>query len=103
MARESIARTVAKAKVKAATFRAALWRYPGPGGWMFARIPDGRAPPATHAWGRTPVNATVDGRSWATSVWRDRAHGTLLPVPKRLLGSKEAGDVVSVALRPRDQ
>jgi hypothetical protein len=48
------------------------------------------------------VDATVDGRAWATSVWRDRAHGTLLPVPKRLLGGKEAGDVVSVSLRPRD-
>ena len=91
-----------KAKTKAKTFRAKLWRYPGPGGWMFARIPDAHAPPATHAWGRTPVDAAVDGRAWATSVWRDRAHGTLLPVPKRLLGAKQAGDVVTVALRPRD-
>ena len=58
---------------------------------MFARIPDAHAPPATHAWGRTPVDATVDGRAWATSVWRDRAHGTLLPVPKRLLGRQGGG------------
>jgi hypothetical protein len=84
------------------TFRARLWRYPGPGGWMFARIPDAYAPPATHAWGRTPVTANIEGRPWATSVWRDRAHGTLLPVPKRLLGGKQAGEVVSVSLRPRD-
>ena len=48
------------------------------------------------------MDATVDGRAWATSVCGDRAHGTLLPVPKRLLGGKQAGDVVSVALRPRD-
>ena len=46
--------------------------------------------------------ATVDGRAWATSVWRDRKHGTLLPVPKRLLGDKGAGDFVRVALAPRD-
>jgi hypothetical protein len=89
-------------KKKAGTFRATLFRYPGPGGWTFARIPDEHAPPSTHAWGRTPVDATVDGRSWATSVWRDRAHGTLLPVPKRLLGEKKDGDVVAVTLRPRD-
>lgn len=29
-------------------------------------------------------------------------HGTLLPVPERLLGKKGDGDVVSVARRPRD-
>jgi hypothetical protein len=69
---------------------------------MFARIPARHAPPATHAWGRTPVLATVDGRAWATSVWRDRKQGTLLPVPKRLLGGKTDGDTVQVTLAPRD-
>ena len=83
-------------------FRAKLFRYPGPGGWTFARVPDRHAPPATHGWGRTPVTATVDGQTWDTSVWRDRQHGTLLPVPKRLLTDKGDGDVVSVVLRPRD-
>lgn len=87
---------------KTTTFRAKLWRYPGPGGWTFARIPEKHAPPATHGWGRTPVVASVDGRSWDTSVWRDRAHGTLLPVPKRLRGEKDDGDVVAVSLAPRD-
>jgi len=48
------------------------------------------------------VKATVDGRSWDTSVWRDKKHGTLLPVPKRFLGEKGDGAVVSVELRPRD-
>jgi len=87
---------------KPVAFRAKLFRYPGPGGWTFARIPDKHAPPASHAWGRTPVRATVDGQSWATSVWRDRAHGTLLPVPRRLLGDKGDGDTVSVTIEPRD-
>jgi hypothetical protein len=85
-----------------AAFRAKLFRYPGPGGWTFARIPAKHAPPATHAWGRTPVEATVGGHTWSTSVWRDRAHGTLLPVPKRFLDGKGDGDLVRVALRPRD-
>jgi hypothetical protein len=87
---------------KKKTFRATLFRYPGTGGWTFARVPDAHAPPATHAWGRTPVKATVDGQSWDTSVWRDRKHGTLLPVPKRLRGKKGDGDEISVRLRPRD-
>ena len=84
------------------TFRATLFRYPGPGGWTFARVPEAHAPPATHPWGRTPVKATVNGQSWDTSVWRDKEHGTLLPVPKRLLGDKGDGDEVSVELRPRE-
>jgi len=49
-------------------FRSRLFKYPGPGGWTFARVPPRHAPPATHPWGRTPVDATVDGHTWATSV-----------------------------------
>jgi hypothetical protein len=81
-------------------FKTKLWRYPGPGGWTFALVPDRHAPPPTEAWGRTPVLARVDGRSWETSVWRDRNHGTLLPVPRRLRGDKDDGDTVEVELLP---
>jgi hypothetical protein len=87
---------------KKTVFRARLFRYPGPGGWTFAVVPAKHAPPATHPWGRTPVRASVDGHSWPTSVWRDKQHGTLLPVPKRFLGEKGDGDLVSVELAPRD-
>ena len=69
---------------------------------MFARVPETEPPPATHAWGRTPVTASVDGRAWPTSVWRDRKHGTLLPVPKKILSGKHDGDTVTVVLSPRD-
>ena len=55
----------------------------------------------THGWGRTPVTATVDGRAWDTSVWRDKKHGTLLAVPKKIRGEKGDGDTVEVALQPR--
>ncbi len=82
-------------------FLSTLFRYPGPGGWTFAPVPDEHAPPVAGPWGRTPVTATVDGVSWDTSVWRDRAHGTLLPVPRRVRGSREAGEVVTVTLLPR--
>lgn len=82
-------------------FTTTLMRYPGPGGWTFALIPERHAPPVTHGWGRTPVRATVDGRSWDTSVWRDKKHGTLLPVPKKVRGTKEHGQTVEVELTPR--
>ena len=82
-------------------FSSKLFRYPGPGGWTFAPIPKRHAPPATHAWGRTPVVATVDGQSWDTSVWRDQRYGTLLAVPKKIRGTRGAGDRVEVELAPR--
>lgn len=86
-----------------ASFRAKLWRYPGPGGWTFAKIPKKHAPAVTRGWGRTPVTATVDGRTWDTSTWRDRKHGTLLAVPKRMRRGKEDGETVTITLAPRDE
>lgn len=79
-----------------APFRAVLFRYPGAGGWTFAPVPEDQAPPVTAGWGRTPVTATVDGRTWATSVWRGRDGQTLLPVPARIRGSLGEGDEVEV-------
>jgi len=41
----------------------------------------------------------VDGKAWKTSVWRDKKHGTLLPVPKSVRGDTGDGDTVTVELR----
>ena len=48
-----------------------------------------------------PVIAVVDGHAYETSVWRDKVHGCLLPVPAKIRGAKAAGDPVEVQLRPR--
>lgn len=82
-----------------ARFRAKLFRWPGPGGWHFAPVPEKHAPLATHPWGRTPVVAVVDGHEWKTSVWREKSGRTLLAVPKRVRGAKTDGDTVAVELR----
>ncbi len=82
----------------AGRFRATLFRYPGKGGWTFAPIPERYAPPVTHGWGRTPVEATVDGLTWTTSVWRGKDGRTLLAVPKHVRGDKGEGDVVMVRI-----
>ena len=79
-------------------FRATLFQYPGKGGWTFAPVPHRFAPPVTHGWGRTPVQATVAGHTWDTSVWRGKDGRTLLAVPKDVRGTKGAGDVVTVSL-----
>lgn len=82
----------------ASTFTAALMRWSGAGGWVFAPVPDAHAPDAAGAFGRVPVVATVDGRTWATSVWRDTTSGWLLPVPARIRAAKDHGDLVTVAI-----
>jgi hypothetical protein len=65
-----------------AEFESTLFRVEGPGGWIFAVVPPAHAPTERMAWGRTPVHATVDGRSWKTNVWREKSGRTLLAVPK---------------------
>lgn len=78
-------------------FTGRLFRYPGKGGWTFVPIPKRLAPPVTRGWGRTPVQATVDGLTWATSLWRDtKTDRSLLAVPARIRGAKQHGDRVTV-------
>ena len=80
-------------------FPVTLVRRPGAGGWVFAPVPDEHAPERAGPFGRVPVTATVDGRSWLTSVWRDRQAGWLLPVPAGVRRGKDDGDVVTVEVR----
>ena len=79
-------------------FVSGLFRVPGAGGWVFTVVPPEHAPGVTLGWGRTPVHATVDGKSWDTSVWREKTGRTLLAVPKKIRGAKDDEDVVDVAL-----
>jgi Domain of unknown function (DUF1905) len=80
------------------TFQTRLVRWTGEAAWVFAPVPDEHAPGTAGPFGRVPVRATVDGRSWPTSVWRDSRAGWLLPVPARIRRGKDDGDVVTVAI-----
>lgn len=62
-------------------------------------MPEKSAPPVTHGWGRTPVEATVNGMTWATNVWRGKDGRTLLAIPVKVRGTKGDGDRVKVLLR----
>lgn len=82
----------------AETFEGTLFRSDGPAGWVFVQVPQSHAPDFAGAFGRVPVTATVDDVTWATSVWRDKQHGWLLAVPKRVRRDKDDGDRVRVAV-----
>ena len=79
-------------------FTATLVRWHGAGSWVFAPVPDEHAPDTAGPFGRVPVTATVDGRTWPTSIWRDRTHGWLLAVPAKIRRGKDHGDTVTVAI-----
>lgn len=82
------------------SFTATLFRWSeGKGAWNFVRVPDRLAPSTTQGWGRASVTATVDAVTWATSVWREKSGRTLLAVPKRVRGVKDAGARVRVTIR----
>jgi Domain of unknown function (DUF1905) len=85
------------------SFEATLLRLPTTGSWVFAPVPEEYAPPIpVLAFGRVPVVATVDGRTWATSVWRDKQGEWLLPVPLKIRRGKDHGDTVTVDLELDD-
>jgi hypothetical protein len=89
---------VINAANESTTFEATLVRWPGAGSWVFAPVPDEYAPDSAGSFGRVPVTAAVDGRTWSTSVWRDKTAGWLLPVPARIRAGKDHGDRVRVAI-----
>ena len=101
-ARRATATARARAMPKGGRFVSTLFKWPGPGGWHFAPVPLRLAPPVTRAWGRTPVEATVDGYTWKTSVWRGKDGRVLLAVPKKVRGTKGDGDKVTVTIRYRE-
>lgn len=80
-----------------------LRRWNSPHGWFFVAIPEADALPVTHPWGRTPVTATVDGHTWATSTWRHRTEGAVLMVPAAARVGRVAGDQVEVTIAPRGE
>lgn len=81
-------------------FAAELFLSGGKGGWTFAALPTDIDPPVTGSWGMTPVIASVDGKTWSTTIWKDtKRQRTLLPVPKRIRGAKGDGDMVEIEFR----
>jgi hypothetical protein len=82
--------------IRRGPFRTTLRRVPGKGGWTFVAVQKKLAPPITRAWGRTPVNATIDGVEWITSVWRSKTGEGFLPIPKRIRGARKEGDRVTI-------
>ena len=59
-------------------------------------VPSEVRPAALAAFGRTPVVATVRGKTWRTSIFGSKTHGAILLMPKKVLGGGGEGEVVEV-------
>jgi hypothetical protein len=67
--------------------RARLWIYPGAAAWHFLTLPKAQAKEIrgffghTRGWGSLPVEATIGGTTWRTSIFPDsKSNSYLLPV-----------------------
>lgn len=78
------------------TFTAPLWRWPAPNGILMVTVPQDVRPPALAAFGRTPIRATVCGRTWPTSIFASKVYGAILLMPKKSIGTLREGDDVEV-------
>lgn len=78
------------------SFSAPLWRWPTPNGVLLVTVPEAVRPPALAAFGRTPVVATVNGKTWKTSIFASSSHGAILLVPKKVARPWVEGDELEV-------
>ncbi|MFL6180260.1 MAG: DUF1905 domain-containing protein [Actinomycetes bacterium] len=80
------------------TFEAELVAWEGPSAWHFVGVPPELAPDFSGAFGRVPVTAEVDGRTWSTSIWRGTDGRWLLAIPKKIRGRKGDGDWIRASI-----
>lgn len=66
-------------------FSTPIWQHTGPGGWWFLTLPVDLSEELrsvyshlSPGWGSLPVNVTVGGTSWKTSIFFDRSRGAFL-------------------------
>lgn len=80
-------------------FTAELFTGEGKGAWTFVKVPPELAPPIIGNWGMTPVEATMDGKLWLTTLWRSKIGEYWLPLPKKVRQGKKAGDAAHFTIR----
>ncbi|NUQ82984.1 MAG: DUF1905 domain-containing protein [Bacteroidetes bacterium] len=84
--------------MKSFTFQSTVFRIEAKGGWTFVTLPEGFINPDPGPWGRTPVTATLNGKTWETSIWTEKSGRTLLPLSKAIRGNLQDGDRVLVQI-----
>lgn len=89
-------------------FTSELWLYPGDAGWHFLTLPERVADDLDYlvgeraGFGSIPVEVTIGGSTWKTSLFPDTKAGSFVLPVKRAIRQRERLEVdarVSVRLR----
>ena len=85
------------------SFRAKVWKYPGPAGWHFVTFPKRLSLEirAEHhgreeGWGRLPATLRIGKTEWKTSIWFDTKLASYVAPIKAIVRKEEsvaAGDI----------
>ncbi|WP_292340999.1 DUF1905 domain-containing protein [Mesorhizobium sp.] len=88
--------------------QAEIWVYPGKGGWHFVTLPPEFAARIKAAmaglarpWGSLGVTAVIGKTRWSTSLFPDKASGSLLLPVKASVRQREglkAGDIAALTI-----
>ena len=89
-------------------FKAKVWKYNGPNGWIFVSLPVAFSKEIRAAygkeeegWGRLKATAKIGDSEWKTAIWFDTKQQTyLLPLKAevRMKEGVEEGDTVDVRI-----
>lgn len=64
--------------------------------WVFAPLPDHIKIEAVHAFGRTPIIATFNNKTWSTSIWTEKSARSMISIPKKIRGLYMEGDEIEL-------
>lgn len=88
------------------SFSRPVWYWRGPAPFYFVTVPEPIAKEikahermATYGWGMIPVEVTIGGTTWTTSLWpKDGTYVVPLKVVVRTAEGIEEGDTVSLLM-----
>ena len=88
-------------------FASAVWYWRGPSPYYFVRVPPevcedlaDLAADVSYGWGMIPVEVTLDGRTWETSLWpKDGGYVVPIRARERLDLGLDTDDLVTLGLR----
>jgi hypothetical protein len=90
------------------TFTSKVWLYPGMAGWHFVGVPKAESAlikqgvKVKAGFGSIPVEVSVGGQTWVTSIFPDKKSGQYL-LPLKAMVRKKAGiyadDTIEICIK----
>lgn len=78
---------------KSYTFKSTLIKLQS---WYIAPLPNNIDIEAVHCFGRTPVIAKVNNKTWNTSIWTQKDGITMIAIPKKVRDKLIEGEEIEI-------